>query len=464
MEITHKINEDLTAEITVKFVEEDYQEEVKKVLNDYRRKATIHGFRPGKVPFGMIKKMYGEAVMADTVSKKLGDSLDDYLKKSDFKILGQPLTDEKQQGLVDFVNQKEFTFNYVVGLKPDFDVDVDDTIKLQYYNIEVAEDATEKYLMDIRKRFGVQSNPEEMSEGDVVFGNLVEVDSEANEVAEGINKEVSFDVDYIKLKGVKTDFLKLKKEESIVFNPTKAFKNDVQLSSMLGIGLIEAKEFKADMKFTLKEISHIEPAEFNEELFSKVYENENITDEEQLRARIQRDIEESYKNEGKNNFMNDMVDYLVEKTNLDLPDEFLKRWIIESNSREEEDKKISPAELEAQYVNYRDTMRWQLVEEKLAVKYGLTITNEEIKKKIGELLGLQAFGGESDEQTQGIIDQVTESVMQNQEEVNKVTNQIMEQKLIDLFREKATVEDKSIGYDDFISMVSDKAVDKAEKK
>ena len=198
---------------------------------------------------------------------------------------------------------------------------------------------------------------------------------------------------------------------------------------------------------------------------SPKYTKTNILkNEEQLRARVLRDIEETYKNEGKNQFMNDMVDFLVEKTNLDLPDEFLKRWIIESNSREEEDKRISPAELELQYVNYRDTMRWQLIEEKLAEKYGLKVTNEEIKKKIGELLGLQAFGGESDEQTQGIIDQVTESVMQNQEEVNKVANQIMEQKLIDLFKEKATVKEKDISYDDFIAMVSDKAAAKADKK
>jgi len=464
MEITHKINEGLTANITVKFVEEDYQEEVKKALNDHRRKATIHGFRPGKVPFGMIKKMYGESVMADTISKKLGDVLDDFLKTSDFKILGQPLPDEEKQTQVDFVNQKEFTFNYVVGLKPEFDVEVEENIKLDYNIIKIADDAVENYLIDIRKRFGTQSNTDEIAEGDVIFGNMVEVDSEGNDVVEGINKDVSFEIDYIKLKGVKTNLMKLKKDKSLVFNPAKAFKNDIQLSSILGIGLNEAKKFTADMKFTLKEISHIELAEFDEKLFSQVYENEHIENEEQLRARVLRDIEETYISEGKNQFMNDMVDYLVEKTNLDLPDEFLKRWIIESNRNEEEDKQISPAELEMQYVNYRDTMRWQLVEEKLSEKYGLTITNEEIKKKIGELLGLQAFGGENSEQTKGIIDQVTESVMQNKEEVNKVANQIMEQKLIDLFEEKATVTKKSISYDDFIVMVSDKAAAKAEKK
>ena len=197
------------------------------------------------------------------------------------------------------------------------DVDVDEKTKLVYHNIDIEEDATEKYLMDIRKRFGTQSNPETVSEGDVLFGNMTEVDGDGNEVKEGISKDVSFDIDYIKLKGIKGKLLKLKKGDSIIFNPAKAFKSDVQLSSMLGIGLNEAKEFKADMKFTLKEISHIEPAEMNEELFSKVYENEQIADEEQLRARIQRDIEETYKNEGKNQFMNDMVDFFFGYTKID---------------------------------------------------------------------------------------------------------------------------------------------------
>jgi trigger factor len=462
MEVTHKTNDNLTAEITVRFEENDYAEDVKKALNEYRRNANIRGFRPGKVPFGMIKNLYGEAVMADTISKKLGDALDKYLTEQKFNTLGQPLPDDEKQKPVNFKTDKEFSFHYVVGLKPDFDVEINDKIKLNYYDIEIADDAVDKYLMDIRKRFGKQTNPDKVSEGDVVFGTITELDADGNEKKDGISKDVSISVDYIKLKGVKNNFLKLKKGESVVFNPARAFKNDVELSSMLGIGLNEAKEFKSDMKFTLKDISHFEPAELNEELFAKVYEHDHIQNEEELRKRILRDIEETYKNEGKNQFMNDMVDYLIEKTNLELPDEFLKRWIIESNQKEEEDKRITPEELEAQYDNYRDTLRWQIIEEKISEKYGLRITNDEIKKRVGELLGLQVLG-DDDEKSKEIIDQVTESVMQNRDEVNKIADQIMEQKLVDLFEEKAKITHKKIGYEDFVKMVTDKVAAKAEK-
>jgi hypothetical protein len=151
-----------------------------------------------------------------------------------------------------------------------------------------------------------------------------------------------------------------------------------------------------------------------------------------------------------------------EKTNLELPDEFLKRWIIESNQKEEEDKRITPEELEAQYDNYRDTLRWQIIEEKISEKYGLRITNDEIKKRVGELLGLQVLG-DDDEKSKEIIDQVTESVMQNRDEVNKIADQIMEQKLVDLFEEKAKITHKKTGYEDFVKMVTDKVAAKAEK-
>ena len=456
MEVNHSVDQ-LTAYINLHIDEADYREEVDKVLKDYRRKASMPGFRPGHVPAGMIKKMYGEAVMADTISKLMGEQLDKYITDQGFKTLGQPLPVDEDENRIDFKTMTTFDFKYEIGLKPDFDVEVDDKIKLDYYNIEIAEDAVDKYLTDMRRRLGKQTEVESPMEGDVVYGDMKEVDGELTK------ENVAIGIDYIKLKGVKGDFMKLKKGESLIFNPARAFKNHVEISQMLGIGLEEAKNFKSDMEFTLKDIRHFELAEINQELFDKVYENQNITSEEELRERILQDVTQTYLQESKNQFMNDIVDYLVEKTNLDLPDTFLKRWIIESNRREEEDKQISPEELEVQYDNYRDTLRWQIIEEKLQDKYGISVGIEEIKGKIGELMGLQVMGGEADEQTKAIIDQVTESVMQNKDEVNKIASQISETKVQELFKEKAAVSEKEISYEEFIQMVSEKSIAKAAK-
>ncbi len=463
MEITHKTGDDLTAHITVNITEDDYAEEVKKSINDIRRKANIPGFRPGKVPFGMINKLYGEAIVAEKVNDKLNEALNNYFEKNSFQILGQPLDDPELQEAHNYKTDKDFTFNVVVGLKPEFDFDIDDKIKLKYHNITIADDAVDKYLDEIRKKFGKMMDVDTIVEGDAVFGDFVELDKDGNEVENGMKRENAyFNIDEIKLKGVKTNLMKLKVGESTVFNPARAFKNDVVLASFLGEGLAEAKKFKADIKFTLRHISHIEPAELNEELFKKVYEHDNIENEEQLRERILRDITDTYKWEARNQFLNDAVDLLVEKTDLDLPDEFLKRWIIESNKKEEEDKQIPADRIEEEYKNYRDTLRWQLIREKLIEKYKLQVSVDELRDKVLELMGISIQAEK--EQEKDMYKQLADSLLENKEQREKILDNIFEDKLIALFKEKAKVEEVEISYDDFVNMVNDKVAEKAEKK
>lgn len=462
MKITQKSIDELTLQITLNVTEEDYSEEVNKSLTQYRKQANIPGFRPGKVPAGMIKKMYGEAVMADVVSNSIGAELDKYLADNKISILGQPLPDAENQKPIDFKNEKEFEFFYKVGLRPEFELKIDDTIELTNYNIMFDDEAVEKYLMNIRTQLGTQTNPEIVSEGDVVMGSIVELDDDKKVKEGGIsNEKASLSVDFIKLKTIKTKFIGKKVGAKVVFNPQKAFKNDTEVGSLLNIGKDAAKDLTSDFQFTIAEVSHIEPAEMNEELFSKVYENANIKTEEELRARITEDIEKSYKAEGERKFFNDMVDTLIKKTDFNLPDEFLKEWIIESNKREEEDKRISPEELEQQYEGYRDTLRWQLIEEDLVVKNDLIVQEQELRDHIKVILGLQAFGGVDDNSNDEILNQVTDSVMQNKEEVKRVSDQVLEQKLIKFFKENANVKDLNISYDDFVEMIKKENAKKA---
>jgi len=461
MEITQKSIGDLTLQLQLHIAESDYKEEVDKSLTQYRKQANIPGFRPGKVPAGMIKKMYGEAVTADVVSNSIGTELDKYLADNKISILGQPLPDAENQKPIDFKNEKEFDFFYKVGLRPEFELKVDDTVEVTNYNIMFDDEAVEKYLLNIRTQLGTQTNPEVVSEGDVVMGSIVELDDK--KVKEGgiSNEKASLSVDFIKLKTIKSKFIGKKVGSKVVFNPQKAFKNDTEVGSLLNIGKDAAKDLTSDFQFTIAEVSHIEPAEMNEELFSKVYENANIKTEEELRARIADDIEKSYKAEGERKFFNDMVDTLIKQTNFNLPDEFLKEWIIESNKREEEDKRISPEELEQQYIGYRDTLRWQLIEEDLVVKNDLIVQEQELRDQIKTILGLQAFGGVDDNSNEEILNQVTDSVMQNKEEVKRVSDQVLEQKLIKFFKENANVKDLNVSYDDFVEMIKKENAKKA---
>jgi trigger factor len=452
MNITKESKGDLILSLSLNVVEADYIDEVKKSLNEYRKTAIIPGFRAGKVPFGMVQKMYGEAVKADVVSKYIGEQLDKYIVDNKLELLGQPLPDHEKQEVINFKDDKDFTFYYELGIKPSIDLELDAKTKVTRYAIQAEEETIEKYLQDILARFGEQSNPEVVADNDMVMGTVTQLDEEGKDLKDGITKDISISLEKIKLKTIKNKFIGKKKGADVVFNMKKAFKDDVEVATLLAITREEAEVLTSDFKMEIKEISRITPAEMNEELFAKVYENDNIKTEEELRARVKKDVEESFKAEGDRKFYSDVTKALIKKTDLTLPDEFLKRWIIESNMRETEDKRISMEELNSQYDSYRDTLRWQLIEEHLVKQNDLYVTQEEIRARVKEILGMQAFGGQDGNDE--ILEQVTAQVMQNEEEIKRVSDQIIEQKMTNFFNDKLKITEKKISYDDFVAMVT----------
>jgi trigger factor len=452
MNITKESKGDLILSLSLNVVEADYIDEVKKSLNEYRKTANIPGFRAGKVPFGMVQKMYGEAVKADVVSKYIGEQLDKYIVDNKLELLGQPLPDHEKQEVINFKDDKDFTFYYELGIKPSIDLELDAKTKVTRYAIQAEEETIEKYLQDILARFGEQSNPEVVADNDMVMGTVTQLDEEGKDLKDGITKDISISLEKIKLKTIKNKFIGKKKGADVVFNMKKAFKDDVEVATLLAITREEAEVLTSDFKMEIKEISRITPAEMNEELFAKVYENDNIKTEEELRARVKKDVEESFKAEGDRKFYSDVTKALIKKTDLTLPDEFLKRWIIESNMRETEDKRISMEELNSQYDSYRDTLRWQLIEEHLVKQNDLYVTQEEIRARVKEILGMQAFGGQDGNDE--ILEQVTAQVMQNEEEIKRVSDQIIEQKMTNFFNDKLKITEKKISYDDFVAMVT----------
>ncbi|MCK5857228.1 MAG: trigger factor [Bacteroidales bacterium] len=452
MNITQESKAELITSLVLNVVEADYIEEVKKSLNEYRRTANIPGFRAGKVPFGMVQKMYGEPVKADVVSKLISEQLDKYIADNNLELLGQPLPDNEKQGVINFKDDKDFTFYYELGIKPSIELELDDKTKVTRYAIQAEEETVEKYIQDILGRFGEQSNPDVVADNDMVMGMVTQLDEDGKDLKDGITKDISISLEKIKLKTIKNKFIGKKKDASVVFNMKKALKDDIEVATLLAITREEAEVLTSDFKIEIKEISRITPAELNEELYAKVYENDNIKTEEELRARVKRDVEESFKAEGDRKFYSDVTKTLIKKTDLTLPDEFLKRWIIESNLRETEDKRITTEELNSQYDSYRDTLRWQLIEEHLVKQNDLYVTQDEIKARVREILAMQAFGDQDGNDE--ILNQVTEQVMQNQEEIKRVSDQIIEQKMTNFFNDKLKITEKNISYDDFVAMVT----------
>ena len=447
MNITKENTGDLTAIIKLELKEEDYQDKVKTVLKDYQRKANIPGFRQGKVPFGMINKMYGKAVLAEEINKVVSESLNQYIADEKLDILGYPLPNTDQTTTIDFDTQKEFEFFFDIGLSPEFETELSDKIKVNYYKIKADEQVVEKYLDDLRSRHGKTTNPETAGEADMLKGDMVELD-ENNEVVEGgINTPASLSLNSIKLKTELKKFVGAKIGDTITFNPMKATKSAIDTATMLGISTEEAEKIKASFTYTVTEISHKELAEINEDFYKIVYPQDTIENEDQLKEKIKKDAEVSFVAESDRQFMNNAVDKLIDLANITLPDEFMKRWILENGQG-----KMTQEQIDTQYDSYAKSLKWQLVEAKLVKEHDLNVSQEDVRNQIkGYFSTMQET---QDEETEKRMNEIVDSIMQNQEETKRIYEQMYDAKLLELFKGNIKQVNKTISYEEFVKLAT----------
>lgn len=449
MNITKEDTGELTATVKIEVTEDDYRDPVNKTLKDYQRKANMPGFRPGKVPFGVINKMYGKGVLAEEVNKILSDSLAKYITDNKIEILGNPLPNTEKNKKIDFEHQTEFEFYFDIGISPKFDLNLSDKIKIDYYKIKVDDIVVDKYLNDLCKRYGKVTNPDKADEGDVVYGEILQLDNSGNILENGINNKTSIGLDYIKLKTVKNKFIGLKKGDKVVFNPLKATKSAIDTSTMLGISKEEAEKLDNDFQLTVEEISRVTPAEINKELFDMVYPHDNIKEKKQLREKIKNDAIVSFATESERQFMNNTIKKLIEVSEIKIPDEFMKRWLLESNK-----DKITKEQLDTQYDNYSETFKWQLIENKILTDHKIEVKEEDIKNHIREYFIHQMPQTEKNEEAEKRLNEIVNSIMQNKEEVKKIYDRLLEDKLMNLFKSTLKLNNKNISYEEFVKLAT----------
>lgn len=442
MNIIQENIDELNAVLKVKVVANDYLPKVETALKDYQKKASIPGFRPGKVPTGMIKKMYGKSIMVDEINKLLNDSLYKYLHENKIEVLGNPLP--KADSVIDWDNQQEFEFLYEMGLAPKFNVDLSPKDKFTYQTVKVDESLVNKYVTDIAKRYGKVENVEVSEETDLLNGDFVELDANGEILAGGIFKTGSLFLDRVKDEATKKALIGLKKEDKVVLDAQKLSENATDLAALLGIDKEKAENLNAKLQFTVKAISRLAAAEINQEFFSKIYGEGNVTTEEEFRAKIKDELAGMFVNDSERKFYNEVVEYLMNKINFNLPTEFLKRWIVAAN-----DKPVTFEQVDAEFENYSKGLKWQLIENKIIKENNLQVTNEEVVEHTKELI-LQQFarmgqGPMGDEE----LNQTAQRVLSNEEEAKKLYEKLYGQKVMTLFKTKFTLENKEVAYDDF---------------
>ena len=448
MDITKEAVNDLNAIIRINLKEEDYINQVNSELDNYRKKASMPGFRPGKVPMGIIKKMYGKSVLAEQVNKKVSEGLNNYILENKLNILGYPIPNAEKNTTIDFDNQKDFDFYFDIGLAPEFDFELNDTIKVPYYKIKITAKEVNKAIDDMKVRFASEEELEKAEEiTDAVQGLFTEVDENGNAVENGVRNEGFFRIEDIKLKTIQNKLLGCKKGDKIMINLMKAFKDEQKVKSLLNLHDGPEEKLASDYELEIKTILRIKEAELNEEFFAKVYPNEEIKDEKAFKKRLKEDLAKHYARDTDRQFLADTINEVIEVTGLELPDEFMKRWLMENNQG-----KITMEQLEEQYDSYAKTFKWQLIESKLQEQFGkdIQVTEEEVRNTVKAYFN--TMGGDAESNPQ--IDAIVDSVLQNEEERRRIYNDLLDEKFIHVFKNNVTIEEKEVDSEKFFEIAS----------
>ena len=447
MNITQESTGDLTATVKIERVKKDYENQVTTVLKDYQRQASMPGFRPGKVPMGMIKKMYGKAVLADEINKIISENLNKYLEENKVKTLGHPLPNEEKQEMIDFDTLDTYDFFFDIGLQPELNTEISDKVKMDYFQIRVDDESIDKYIDDLRKKNGKPINPEKSDEGDILRGKIVELDAEGKVKDGGIEHETSIGVDFIKMKTIKKKFVGKAIGEQIIFNPLKASGSAAEAASILGVDTKKAEEYKGDFEFTIESITRFEPAEVNKEFYTSVFQGMEIKDENEFREKLAGQLEVSFANESDRLFMRQTADKLIDSSGIQLPDEFMRRWLMESGEAQ-----VKPEDIETHYEEYARALKWQLIESKIVADHNLQVSPDDVREQI---MSYFQSPGEVDEETQKRLNEIADNIMQNQEEVKRIYDQLLDTRMRDLLKSTIKLQNKEVSYDDFIKLATE---------
>jgi trigger factor len=449
MNITQENVDSLNAVVKIKITPDDYQTKVENQIKKYQKDARIPGFRPGKVPAGMIKKMYGKSILADELNRLLNDSIHKYLTENNIEILGNPLPQSENNEKADWENPSEFEFLYDLGLAPKINVDLKLAGAFKYYDVQVDAEMLEKYVADIRRKYGKFSNPEAAAEGDILYGDLQELNADGTEKEEGIKTTTTVAIEFVKDAKEKAKLVGVKKDEVVVFNPAKAVDNQSELAAMLGVDKEVVGAVKADFKLTIKTVNRIEKAEMNQELFDKIYGADAVATEAEFMAKVKEDIAQMFTADSDRKLQNDMVEQLIKSLNIVLPDNFLKRWLMAAN-----EKPITQEQVDAEYDEYAKGLKWRLIENQIIKNNSIQVNAEEVKEFAKSMIRNQFAQYGQANMDDAMLDNLAKNYMEKEEQVRKMYENIAAQKVFEYFKGAVALNKQQVSYDEFVKLVS----------
>lgn len=446
MNIKRDSIDELNAVLTIKIEKPDYEERVNNILKDYRRKAKFDGFRPGKVPQGLVNKMYRKPVLAEEINKVLAESLSKYLVDEKLNILGEPLPNESKPLNIDWDRDTEFEFAFDIGLAPEMDVTVNEKDSIPYYNITVDDEEIAKQVDRMANRFGSQKDTAEIVENEMIKADLTELDGNGNVQENGVKVEDGLiSLEFIKDADIKGRFKGLKAGGQLTIDVKKAFENEVDLAALLKIEKEKLAGINANFNLVIKSISVFEKAEVNQELFDKAYGKDNVKSEEEFRSKIREELTKAFERNSDYKFRMDAREHLLAKFNKQLPEGFLKRWLLQSNQG-----KVTQEQIDKDFDHFTVDLKWQLFKGKITRDNELKINDEELLAHAKESIRqqfIQYYG--IGEVPADLLDKYANESLAREEDRNRFVESLNENKVFDFIKKTVKLDSKEITLEEF---------------
>jgi len=431
----NKKNKDISV-IKIEISPKDYQEKVQNILNDYRKKANIPGFRKGFVPIGMIKKQYELPVKVDEINKMVQNELGKYITNNKISIIGSPIPSENH--IVNWKDEK-INLNFDIALKPTFKISFKPKKQIIYYQITADESMVKNQVEAYQNQYGKLITVQSIQNDTNIIGVF-----ECKEI--DYKKEANFKSNQLVNSIFKKSFLNAQVGQTLNLKPAKIFKNEGDLQRIAGLEKEKLNDISF-INFKITELNKNEKAEAKSDFFKKVYPKENIKNLKDFKAKIKEDIEKQFSNQSDQKFLNDVSESLINETKISLPKDFLKK-LMKLNSKDE----ISDEDLENEYTKSENGIKYQLIEENLMIENNIEVNSNSIKEFATKMIKNQmaAYGQNNPDEKE--LNSILGRILSNQEEVKRISNQIISEKLLAIYKEKIKKKNKKVSYEEYIEI------------
>ena len=440
MKVSRKDIDKLNSVLSIEVVKNDYESNVEKVLVDYKKRANIPGFRKGHTPIGLIKKQYGLSVKVDEVNKLIQKTLNDFLTKEKIAILGNPIPKVGKD--LDWSSEK-LSFEFEIGLSPEFEVSLKNKKAIKSFEIEADAKMINGQIENIQNQYGKLVSRTDVKQGYEINGKFTNKEFEVENLS-------TFQLKNIKGKSNKETIKKMKIGDVVSLKIKDLFLKDSDLDFHLKLN-DKNRDIINQVDFNLKEINEKIPADLDQDLFNKLFGKDNIKSVTELKKKLKADAEKNFVNQSDQKLLNDVTQHLVDNTKFNLPDSFLKKWM-----RTAGEKKLSKEEAEAEYEKSEKGLRYQLIESKIIEKNEIKIDPEQIKNFSKDLIKAQMmqYGQKNPDEKE--LESISQRILSNKEEVKRISDQLLSQKLITLFKAELKFKVNKVSYEEFIEMAYSK--------